>query len=44
MWHFEIMKIIKDILRDIEHIPKCSKSGEDSLYYLIKQAVAQMKG
>lgn len=33
------MKILKDIINDIEHIPKCPISGEDNLYYLIKQHI-----
>jgi len=28
---------IKEIIKSIEHIPKCSKSGEINLYYLIKK-------
>ena len=28
---------IKEIIKSIEHIPKCPKSGESNLYYLIKQ-------
>nr|DAZ44087.1 MAG TPA: hypothetical protein [Caudoviricetes sp.] len=30
------MKIIKEVIRDIEHIPKCPRSGEINLYYVIK--------
>ena len=37
------MKQIKDVLKDIEHIPKCPKSKEINLYYLIKQG-ANKKG
>ena len=28
---------IKEIIKSIEHIPKCPKSGEINLYYLINQ-------
>ena len=27
---------IKEIIKSIEHIPKCPKSGESNLYYMIK--------
>lgn len=30
------MKSIKEVIKGIEHIPKCPKSGEYNLYYLIK--------
>lgn len=30
------MKSIKEVIKDIEHIPKCPQSGEYNLYYLIK--------
>lgn len=30
------MKTIKEVVSDIEHIPKCPISGEVNLYYLIK--------
>ena len=29
------MKSIKEVVKDIEHIPKCPRSGEINLYYLI---------
>ena len=38
------MKSIKEVVKDIEHIPKCPRSGEDNLYYLIKQGITQKKG
>lgn len=30
------MKSIKEVVKGIEHIPKCPRSGEINLYYLIK--------
>lgn len=30
------MKSIKEIIKEIEHIPKCPRSGEMNLYYIIK--------
>lgn len=30
------MRKINDIIKEIEHIPKCPKSGEVNLFYLIK--------
>lgn len=30
------MKSIKEVVKGIEHIPKCPRSGETNLYYLIK--------
>ena len=27
---------IKEIIKSIEHIPKCSISGEDNLYFIIR--------
>jgi hypothetical protein len=30
------MKSIKEVINEIEHIPKCPRSGEFNLYYLIK--------
>ena len=30
------MKVLKDILKEIEHIPKCSRSKEYNLYFLIR--------
>ena len=30
------MKSIKEVIKEIEHIPKCPRSGEINLYYLIK--------
>lgn len=30
------MKSIKEVVKDIEHIPKCPRSGEINLYYLIQ--------
>lgn len=33
------MKSIKEAIKDIEHIPKCEKSGEVNLYYIIKQNI-----
>ena len=31
------MKIIKEVANDIKNIPKCQRSGEFNLYYLIKK-------
>lgn len=31
------MKIIKEVIRDIEHISKCPRSGEINLMYVIKR-------
>lgn len=33
------MKNIKEVIQEIEHIPKCPISGEVNLYYLIKRAI-----
>lgn len=33
------MKAIKKVIQDIEHIPKCLRSGDLNLYYLIKQNI-----
>lgn len=30
------MKSIKEVAQSIEHIPKCPRSGETNLYYLIQ--------
>lgn len=30
------MKSIKEVIKDIEHIPKCPRSGEVNLYHIIK--------
>lgn len=30
------MKIIKEVIKDIEHIPKCPRSGEINLMYVIR--------
>lgn len=30
------MKSIKEVINEIEHIPKCSRSGEVNLYHVIK--------
>ncbi|UWF79545.1 MAG: hypothetical protein [Bacteriophage sp.] len=29
------MKSIKEVIKEIEHIPKCPRSGEVNLYYII---------
>lgn len=29
------MKSIKEVINEIEHIPKCPRSGEINLYYII---------
>lgn len=33
------MKTLKELVKDIEHIPKCPRSGEGNLYYLIKKHI-----
>jgi hypothetical protein len=33
------MKSIKEVVKDIEHIPKCPRSGEIHLYYLIRHFI-----
>lgn len=33
------MKSIKEVIKEIEHIPKCPRSGEINLYYLIKSYI-----
>ena len=33
------MKSIKEVIKDIEHIPKCPQSGEYNLYYPNKMFV-----
>nr|DAI83697.1 MAG TPA: hypothetical protein [Caudoviricetes sp.] len=30
------MKTIKEVIKEIEHIPKCPRSGEVNLYHIIK--------
>jgi hypothetical protein len=35
------MKIIKEVIRDIEHIPKCPRSGEINFYYYIVNPIKQ---
>lgn len=37
------MKIIKEVIRDIEHIPKCPRSGEMNFYYYIVNPIKQKK-
>lgn len=31
------MRSLKEVVKDIEHIPKCPRSREINLYYLIKR-------
>lgn len=37
------MKSIKEVIKEIEHIPKCSRSGEVNLYYIINLIREDMK-
>ena len=35
------MKIIKEVINDIEHIPKCPRSNEINLCYLIIKYISK---
>lgn len=37
------MKSIKEVIKEIEHIPKCPRSGEINLYYIINLMREDMK-
>lgn len=37
------MKSIKEVINEIEHIPKCPRSGEINLYYIINLIREDMK-
>jgi hypothetical protein len=37
------MKSIKEVIKEIEHIPKCPRSGDINLYYIINLIREDMK-